>query len=56
MSSQILSYINIIDMTNAQMTNAQESLKLVLYLLILPIFHTFSVHSQYTFISTDFCV
>ena len=33
------------------LTNAQESFKLV---LILPIFHTFSVNSQNTFLSADF--
>ena len=34
-------------------TNAQESFKLV---LILSIFHTFSVNSQTTFLSADVCM
>ena len=35
------------------LTNAQESFNLV---LILPIFHTFSVNNQNTFLSADFCM
>ena len=35
------------------LTNAQESFKLV---LIVPIFHTFSVNSQNTFLLADFCM
>ena len=65
LSSQILSYINIFNINRnllthgckiccvRSLTNAQESFKLV---LILPIFYTFSVNSQNTFLSADFCM
>ena len=38
------------------LTNAKSSFKFVFEPLMLPIFNTFSVNSQNTFLSADFCV
>ena len=65
MSSQMLGYINIFDITRNLLTQIfhMEVKYFVSYhcqmhklVLILPIFHTFLLNSQNNFISADFCM